>query len=295
MPCLSLPDLCPLAPHIQRHFASFIVWWIFNFWRITIKYWSITNWFRTFQCHTSYAHCWREQGSCSRYWTPMKVLQIPYFMLLHVRDSWRRDASSLEHSVQCYRAYHPVTLPSNLHSCHVRTSSRLSPYPQSSSKSSVKNHDLARLDSSEEIQKAFTTPVLQEAKVNTNVTSTAAPSLKAIKPFSLLFLDVEPKRENTYGLAPASWTLLQHSEAEVTLGLFTVAILGPFSGHFQTHFCYDFLSLFHFSHYCSITTFLFSLNFHLHSLTVHTQPHLQSHCLHIASCTASCTAIFLSI
>ena len=39
-----------------------------------------------------------------------------------------------------------------------------------------------------------------------------------------------------------------------------------------------FLSLFHFSHYCSITTFLFSLNFHLHSLTVHTQPHPQSCC-----------------
>ena len=62
--------------------------------------------------------------------------------------------------------------------------------------------------------------------------------------------------------------------------------------HFQ---CYDFLSLFHFSHYCSIRTFLFSLNFHLHSLTVHTQPHPQSCCLHIASCTALCTAIFLSI
>ena len=59
--------------------------------------------------------------------------------------------------------------------------------------------------------------------------------------------------------------------------------------------CYNFLSLFHFSHYCSITTFPFSLNFDLHSLTVHTQPHLQSCCLHIASCTALCTAIFLSI
>ena len=45
--------------------------------------------------------------------------------------------------------------------------------------------------------------------------------------------------------------------------------------------------------HCSITTFLFSLNFHLQSLTVHTQPHPQSCCLHIASCTALCTAISL--
>ena len=65
--------------------------------------------------------------------------------------------------------------------------------------------------------------------------------------------------------------------------------------HPEVRCYYDFLSLFHFSHYCSITTFLFSLNFHLHSLTVHTQPHPQSCYLHIASCTALCTAIFLSI
>ena len=59
-----------------------------------------------------------------------------------------------------------------------------------------------RPTNTEEVQKAFTAPVLQEVKVNTNVTSTAAPSLEAIKSFSPLFLDVEPKRENAYGLAP---------------------------------------------------------------------------------------------
>ena len=49
--------------------------------------------------------------------------------------------------------------------------------------------------------------------------------------------------------------------------------------------------------HCSIlvTIVPLQLNFHLHSLTVHTQPHPQSCCLHIASCTALCTAIFLSI
>ena len=43
---------------------------------------------------------------------------------------------------------------------------------------------------------------------------------------------------------------------------------------------------------------IFPLNFHLfhmHSIAVHTQPHTQSCCLHIASCTVLCTATFPSI
>jgi len=51
------------------------------------------------------------------------------------------------------------------------------------------------------VQKALATPVLREVNVNKNVTSTA-PSLEALKPFSPCFLDIEPKRENAYGLAP---------------------------------------------------------------------------------------------
>ena len=43
---------------------------------------------------------------------------------------------------------------------------------------------------------------------------------------------------------------------------------------------------------------IFPLNFHLfhmHSIAVHIQPHPQSCCLHIASCTVSYTATLLSI
>jgi hypothetical protein len=35
----------------------------------------------------------------------------------------------------------------------------------------------------EEIEKALATPVLQEVKLNTNIKSSNAPSLEAIKPF----------------------------------------------------------------------------------------------------------------
>ena len=73
--------------------------------------------------------------------------------------------------------------------------------------------------------------------------------------------------------------------------------------------CYDFLSLFLFSHHCSITPFHFPFELFIcftciallfthdlmHSHAVHTQPHPQSCCLHIASCTVSYTATFLSI
>jgi serine/arginine repetitive matrix protein 2 len=47
-------------------------------------------------------------------------------------------------------------------------------------------------------------PVLQQIPINHNTNlMPAAPSLEALKPFSPLFVDVEPKRENAFGLAPA--------------------------------------------------------------------------------------------
>ena len=103
----------------------------------------------------------------------------------------------LEHSVQSYQP-----LPSDLRSRRVRTSSRPSPYPQSRVSKITISPDQTRLSNVEDVKKSFATPVLQEVKVNTNVKSSTAPSLEAIKPFTPLFMDVEPKRENAYGLAP---------------------------------------------------------------------------------------------
>ena len=47
-------------------------------------------------------------------------------------------------------------------------------------------------------------PALKEVKVNMNVKSSTGPSLEATKPFSI-FLNVEPKRQNAYGLAPTAY------------------------------------------------------------------------------------------
>ena len=108
----------------------------------------------------------------------------------------------LEHSVQCYRP-----LASDLRTRRVRTSSQPSPYPQSRvSKITISPDQTRPSNKVEEVPKAFATPVLQEIKVNTNNVkpSSVVPSLEAIKPFSPIFLDVEPKRENAYGLAPVA-------------------------------------------------------------------------------------------
>ena len=72
----------------------------------------------------------------------------------------------------------------------------------------------------EEVQKAFATPVLQEVKVNTNSVkpSSTVPSLEAIKPFSPIFLDVEPKRENAYGLAPMARPRVPSNARRTALG-----------------------------------------------------------------------------
>lgn len=100
----------------------------------------------------------------------------------------------LEHSVQCY---HP--LPSDLCSHCIRTLSQPSPYPQSRvSKTTILLDQTCPSDVEEEVKKAFSMPVLQEVKVNMNITS-AEPPLEAIKPFLPLFLDVEPKRAQAHG------------------------------------------------------------------------------------------------
>ena len=74
----------------------------------------------------------------------------------------------------------------------------------------------------EEVLKAFTMPVLQEIKVNTNNVkpSSVVPSLEAIKPFSPIFLYVEPKRENAYSLAPVARPQVPLNARRTALGWF---------------------------------------------------------------------------
>ena len=121
----------------------------------------------------------------------------------------------LEHSVQSYQP-----LPSDLRSRRVRTSSRPSPYPQSRVSKITISPDQARPSKNVDVQQVFTTPVLQEVKVNTNIVvkSSTVPSLEAIKPFSPIFLDVEPKRENAYGLAPAARPRVPSNARRTALG-----------------------------------------------------------------------------
>ena len=51
-----------------------------------------------------------------------------------------------------------------------------------------------------------------------DVTFFAEPSLESIKPFSPIFLDVEPKRENAYGLAPAARPRVPSNTRRTALG-----------------------------------------------------------------------------
>jgi len=52
-----------------------------------------------------------------------------------------------------------------------------------------------------EVKVPTTTPVLRQVPVNV-YTLSVAPSIGALKPFSPLAVDIEPKRENAFGLAP---------------------------------------------------------------------------------------------
>ncbi|KAG6916979.1 hypothetical protein DXG01_004408 [Tephrocybe rancida] len=103
----------------------------------------------------------------------------------------------LEHSVQNYGP-----LPSELRPRRIRsrTSSRPSPYPQARVNKVV-------LPSPENAQPTksiaaphMNAPVLQQIHINNNIL--AAPALDTLKPFSPLVMDIEPKRENAFGLAP---------------------------------------------------------------------------------------------
>jgi len=96
-----------------------------------------------------------------------------------------------------------VQLPSELHPRRVRsrTFSRPSPYPPN------RFFKITTISSEKttapvtEVKVPTTTPVLRQVPVNINTLS-VAPSIDALKPFSPLAVDIEPKRENAFGLAP---------------------------------------------------------------------------------------------
>ncbi|KAF8878425.1 hypothetical protein BD779DRAFT_1663807 [Infundibulicybe gibba] len=106
----------------------------------------------------------------------------------------------LEHSVQNYGP-----LPSELRPRRVRsrTQSRPSPYPQARITKTAPSPEPLRMTMPDIHRPLHTPPVLQQVPVNSNIIS-AVPTLDALKPFSPLVLDVEPKRENAFGLAPAA-------------------------------------------------------------------------------------------
>lgn len=123
----------------------------------------------------------------------------------------------LEYSVQNYGP-----LPSELRPRRIRsrTSSRTSPYPQArhskatmspeqtrTAKSTLSPQHSRRNNTSKNVNATIDsqrTPVLQPRILeDKNVkVSSAAPALGVLKPFSPLVMDIEPKRENAYGLAP---------------------------------------------------------------------------------------------
>ncbi|KAF8148662.1 hypothetical protein B0H34DRAFT_802878 [Crassisporium funariophilum] len=119
----------------------------------------------------------------------------------------------LEHSVQNYGP-----LPSDLRPRRIRsrTSSRPSPYPQARVSKMTISPDQTR-PSNAELHRSFATPVLQQIPINTN-RMTTAPSLEALKPFSPLVMDVEPKRENAFGLAPAARPRVGSTARRTALG-----------------------------------------------------------------------------
>ncbi|GLB36845.1 hypothetical protein LshimejAT787_0311320 [Lyophyllum shimeji] len=105
----------------------------------------------------------------------------------------------LEHSVQNYGPLPSELRPRRMRS---RTSSRPSPYPQTRiNKVTPLSPEKTPPAMTDNITRSVATPVLQDKPVNRNIIS-VAPSLEALKPFSPLVVDLEPKRENAFGLAP---------------------------------------------------------------------------------------------
>ncbi|KAG5650532.1 hypothetical protein H0H81_011921 [Sphagnurus paluster] len=102
----------------------------------------------------------------------------------------------LEHSVQNYGPLPSELRPRRMRS---RTSSRPSPYPQGRMSKVIPQ-------SSEKVQpvanvRSFGNAVLQQLPVNANITI-AVPASEASKSLSASCMDIEPKRENAFGLAP---------------------------------------------------------------------------------------------
>jgi len=107
----------------------------------------------------------------------------------------------LEHSLENYRP-----LPSELRPRRVRsrTHSRPSPYPQNRTAKSTISPDHMRpsLINGDRSFASFNPLALQEIPFNSNVVS-AAPTPKALKVSTpLVVKEIEPKRENAFGLAP---------------------------------------------------------------------------------------------
>ncbi|RDB27260.1 hypothetical protein Hypma_004359 [Hypsizygus marmoreus] len=121
----------------------------------------------------------------------------------------------LEYSVQNYGP-----LPSELRPRRVRsrTQSRPSPYPQARiiKASPVSPEQVPTVKIS--TKRSFGTPVLQQIPINHNILLSAAPSLEALKPFSPLVVDIEPKRENAFGLAPAARPRVGSTARRTALG-----------------------------------------------------------------------------
>ena len=119
---------------------------------------------------------------------------LPAFQALNHPAGMR---ALLEHSVQNYGP-----LPSELRPRRVRsrTSSRPSPYPPNRFVKITISPEKT-ITPAMEVKVPTATPVLRQVPVDANRLS-VAPSIDALKPFSPLAVDIEPKCENTFGLAP---------------------------------------------------------------------------------------------
>ena len=133
------------------------------------------------------------------------VVQCAFSLSIHIRSTDELSSfqapnhpagmqSLLGHSVQNY-----APLPSRLRPRHVRscTSSRPSLYsPNRFVKTTISPEKTTT-----EVKVLPATPVLCQVPINTYTQSTA-PCLQALKSFSPLVVDIEPKPKNAFGLAP---------------------------------------------------------------------------------------------
>ena len=122
---------------------------------------------------------------------------------------WRSDKSS-SFGALCLELW---TLSSEHHPCHVRscTSSYLLPYPLNTFIKITISPEKTIMPMIE-VKVPTATFILYQVPVNANRLS-VTPSIDALKNFSPLAVDIEPKCENMFGLAPKSqnrvWTRFQ--------------------------------------------------------------------------------------